>query len=261
MRKPFEDGPGYEDMMGRHSTKLAPLFADFVSVQDEGQILDIGCGTGSLTQELLHRAHRARVFGVDPSPGFVEHSRKRFAQSSRATIEQANALQLPYADRSFDAVLSLLVLMFVPHPDKALAEACRIAKPGGTVAACVWDATGMKMGALFREEASKLDPAFSGGETRNKFATGDLSRLWRQAGLNGLEETSIEIRMEFNSFDHYWQAQLHGGGPATAYTDGLPQEHVERLRAAVMKRHLGDGPDRAYSLPAFALAIKGTVPR
>jgi ubiquinone/menaquinone biosynthesis C-methylase UbiE len=165
MAKTFSSGEGYEGMMGRHSRKLAPLFADFAVVRDRGSILDVGCGTGSLTQVLVERTHEARIVGVDPSKGFVEHAGKRFAGNSRVTIEEGSATALPHAAKSFNQTLTLLVLMFIADAEKALSELVRVTRPRGTVAACVWHQTGMQMGTLFREEALKLDP--EGG--RDKF--------------------------------------------------------------------------------------------
>ncbi len=262
MARMFSSGEGYEGMMGRHSRKLAPLFADFAQVRDAGSLLDMGCGTGSLTQVLADRTRAAKVVGVDPSSGFVDFARDRFSSNKRVSVDQGSAVELPYPDRSFDQAVSLLVLMFIPDVDKAVREMRRVTKAGGTVAACVWDNVGMRMGSIMREEATKLDPAAAakGERIAQHFGVGDLSALWRKNGMESIVEAPLEIRMEFSSFYEYWTAMLAGGGPNTAYLEELPGEQKERLRLALKKRHLGDRPDGPYSLPAKALAVRGVVP-
>ena len=139
MAKMFTSGEDYEGLMGRHSRKLAPLFADFVQIRDQGSLLDIGCGTGSLTQGLAERTHAAMIVGIDPTRPFVDHARARFSRDERISIDHGSALELIYPDKSFDQSMSLLVLMFIADADKAVTEMKRVTKPGGTVAACVWD--------------------------------------------------------------------------------------------------------------------------
>ena len=258
----FSSGDGYEEMMGRHSKKLAPLFVDFAQVRDKGALLDVGCGTGSLTQVLAERTHDARIVGIDPSKSFVDHACHRFSNDKRISIDHGSAVALPYPEKSFDQSFSLLVLMFIADVDKAIAEMKRVTKPRGTVAACVWDKEGMKMGAMFWEVAIKLDPAANASAERSAvlYHEGKLTEQWKNNGLTDVVEMPIDILMEYKSFEEYWKPQLAGVGPTGAYMDKLPAEQIEKLRIALKKRHLGDRADGPYSLPARALAVRGTVP-
>jgi SAM-dependent methyltransferase len=259
----FSSGEGYEGMMGRHSIRLAPLFADFAGVRDAGSILDVGCGTGSLTHVLAQRTREAKITGIDPSKGFVEHARKRFAASPRIKIDEGSATELPYPNATFDQTLTLLVLQFIAESAKAVSELARVTRPRGTVAACVWEARGQPMGTTFEEEAAKLDPSAVESRRRvrpNAYVEGQLTQAWKRAGLKDVSETRLRISMDFDSFEHYWHGQVHGSGPQTVYIASLPAEHLERLRLAMRKRHLGDRPDGPYKLDAEALAVKGVVP-
>lgn len=258
----FSSGDGYEEMMGRHSKKLAPLFADFAQVQDKGKLLDVGCGTGSLTQVLADRTKDAKIVGIDPSKPFVDHASGRFSNNQRISIDHGSATALPYPGGSFDQSLSLLVLMFIADVDKAISEMKRVTKPDGTVAACVWEKEGMKMGAIFWEVAIKVDPAAKASAEKMAvlYSAGMLSDQWRRNGLTNIVETPIDIQMEYKSFNEYWKPQLAGVGPTGAYMNELSPEHKERLRLALMERHLEGRPDGPYILPARAFAVRGTVP-
>ncbi len=262
MTKMFTGGEDYEGLMGRHSRKLAPLFADFVQIRDRGSLLDIGCGTGSLTQVLAERTQAAKIVGIDSSQPFVDHARARFSHDKRITIDQGSAVALAYADKSFDLSMSLLVLMFIADADKAVAEMKRVTKPGGMAAACVWHREGHVMSAIYWEEAIKLDPAAeaSAEKLSTPYYEGKLTDQWRKQGLKDVVEIPITIQMEFKSFDDYWNPLLTGTGPAGVYTVELPEDKREKLRLALKKRHLENRADGAYSLPARALAVRGTVP-
>ena len=258
----FSSGDSYESFMGRHSRKLAPLFADFAQVRDQGLLLDVGCGTGSLTQVLVDRTRDTKITGIDPSKAFVGHARACFAENPRVSIDEGSATMLPYADNTFDQSVTLLVLMFIADAEKAISELVRVTKPGGKLAACVWSKTGYKVGEIFQDEARRLDPGAAEALARNMphpYVDRQLTQEWRNAGLKDVAETSIEIQMAFDNFDRYWQSQVTGGGPAASYMSTLAPEHMERLRQAVRKRHIGGRRDGPYSLPAVALAVSGVV--
>ena len=257
----FSSGDGYEEMMGRHSKKLAPMFADFAQVRDKGALLDVGCGTGSFTQVSADQTRDAMIVGIDPSKSFVDHACRRFSNDKRISIDHGSALTLPYLEKSFDQSFSLLVLMFIAEVNKAIAEMKRVTKPGGTVAACVWDRAGMKMGSLFWEAAIELDPTADASSERSAvlYHEGKLTEQWRENGLTDVVETPIDIHMDYKSFDEYWKPQLAGVGPTGAYMDKLSGEQIEKLRVVLKKKHLGDQVDGPYSLPARALAVRGTV--
>ena len=261
MAEMFANALGYEDMMGRWSARLAPLFVRFARIGNAGRVLDVGCGTGSLVKFLAAASPRFEIVGIDPAQPFIEYARTQFSDP-RVTFDRASALDLPYPTGSFDDTLSLLVLMFVPEPEKAVQEMRRVTRPGGTVAACTWDRDGLEMSSGFWEEAVTLDPEAEARSERPRHLTrsGQLTALWRATGLQHVEEVALEISMDFSSFDDYWQPYLKGVGPPGVYVASLSPDRRETLRNAIRKRFLGDSPDRPFSLQAKALAVRGSVP-
>ncbi len=255
----FANALAYEELMGRWSTRLALLFANFAKITDGSRVLDVGCGTGSLVRTVASMARQSEIVGIDPVQPFIEYARTHCADS-RITFDRGNALDLPYPTASFGHTLSLLVLMFVPRPEKAAEEMRRVTRPGGTVAAATWDRDGLEMSAVFWEEAVRLDPDAEARSERPQRLNraGQLTALWQATGLQQVEETVLEIGMDFMSFDDYWQPHLKGVGPSGAYVDGLPPEQRETLRGALQKRLRADGP---FSLRAKALAVRGVVPK
>jgi SAM-dependent methyltransferase len=261
MAKMFKNADAYERFMGRWSARLGAPFLDFVSTSDGDEILDVGCGTGSLVESIAQSTKAARVVGVDPVEGFIGFCRARFPES-RFSFDQGSAFDLPYSDGTFDCALSLLVLMLIPDPDKAAGEMRRVTKPGGTVAACTWDGAGMEMSAIVWEEASKLDPATEARAERPKHCNrkGQLAALWRETGLVDIEEVMLEIQTDFESFDDYWLPYLDGVGPTGGYVAGLPEDRRNDLATALRNRLLAGRAEGPISLSARAWAVRGTVP-
>ncbi|MFO1362525.1 MAG: class I SAM-dependent methyltransferase [Burkholderiales bacterium] len=260
MAELFANALAYEALTGRWSARLAPLFANFARVTG-GRVLDVGCGTGSLVKTLAERDPRLEIIGIDLARPFIEYARTRFSDP-RIAFERASALAMPFAPGSFDHTLSLLVLMFVPEPEKAAAEMCRVTRAGGTVAACTWDRDGLEMASIFWEEAVRLDPAAAGRADRPRHANrpGELAALWRAAGLADIEETALEIQTDFASFDDYWQPYLRGVAPPGVYVASLAAEPRETLRQALRSRLLSERADGPFSLRARAWAVRGRVP-
>lgn len=257
-------GEGYEQQMGRWSRRLAEPFLDFAGCRDGETILDAGCGTGSLTFTLAQRAKDLRIHGIDFSPAYIEHA-TRLNRSSTISLSVGDICALPFADASFDRVLSLLVLHFVPDSSRAVAELKRVARPGATVAAAVWDARGgMVASRMFLDVAAMLSDA--GNEHRGRSFTrpmtrpGELAAAWRAAGFAGIRETMLVIRMEFASFDDYWTPYLGKDGPGGQYVAGLGPAERERLRDLVRKAYLDGEPDGPRSYAAIAWAVAGMVP-
>lgn len=259
----FPNATAYERLMGRWSERLAPMFLDFARVPESSRILDVGCGTGALVHEVARRSGTSTIVGIDPSTPFIDYARQRFT-GSRFTFDCGDAMALPYPDASFDCSLSLLVFMFIPQPEKAAGEMRRVTRPGGAVAACVWDSGGggMEMARIFWEEAGKLDPGAATAPERTVHCNraGELTKVWRAAGLEDVEEVPLEIRTEFSGFDDYWVPYNSGVGPQGVYTDKLSAERREALRKNLRIRLLGDRPDGPISLRARAWAVRGTVP-
>ena len=262
MAEMFSNASSYEKYMGRWSARLAPLFAEFARVRDGDRVLDVGCGTGSLVEAVANLTRRSEIVGLDPTPGFIAYARQRFADP-RITFDQGSAFELPYPRRSFDQSLSMLVLMLIPTPDKAASEMRRVTKPGGTVAACTWDgAGGMERASIFWSEAIRLDPAAESRAERPKHCNlkGHLSDLWKAAGLNDVEETAIDIRMDFDCFDDFWLPHLEGVGPVGVYVADLSDEGRDALREALRSRVLAGQSDGPFVLTARSWAVRGTVP-
>ena len=206
MPEMFSNASSYDRFMGRWSSRLAPLFAKFARIRDGDRVLDVGCGTGSLVQAVANLNGQSEVVGIDPSPAFIAYARQRFTDP-RISLDQGSAFELPYPASSFDHALSMLVFHLIPTPDRAAREMRRVTKPGGTVAACTWDGGGgMELNSIFWSEAISLDPAaeMRAERARGCNLKGQLSELWKATGVNDSEEISIDIRMDFASFDDYW---------------------------------------------------------
>ena len=246
--------------MGRWSRRLAPLLIGFAGLSDGDRVLDVGCGTGSMTFALRHLADIAAATGIDISQGYIEYARSRNTDR-RIAFERADACALPFPDRSFDRAFSLLVLQFVPDSARAVAEMRRVVRPGGTVAAAVWDDFGglPHMRMLF-DIASVLDRSIKRPYFRPLSAPGEMASLWQAAGFSGVEQTSLLIRMEFASFDDYWSPFTTGEGPPGQLLASLTEAARTTLQDHVRHAYLAGEPDGPRSFAAVAWACRGTVP-
>jgi SAM-dependent methyltransferase len=257
-------GDGYEQLMGRWSRRLAVPFLAFAGVSPGERVLDVGCGTGSLTFLLAARPDLEAICGIDYAPPYIEHAARRNTDP-RVSFRVGDAGALPFPDASFDRVLSLLMLHFVAQPERAVAEMRRVARPGATVAAAVWDARGgLVANRLFHDTAAALDPAAATRRARNytrpMTRPGELTAAWQQAGLAKIAATELAIRMEFASFDDYWAPYLGKDGPGAEYIATLDESAVARLREAVRSAYLDGEADGPRSYVAVAWAVKGIVP-
>ncbi len=179
----------------------------------------------------------------------------------RFVVGNAQALDLPGA--VFDRTLSLLVMNFIPDSTKALREMMRVTRPGGVVAAAVWDyGDGMEMLRVFWDEAVAIDPDIAARDERHMplCRRGELAALWRANGLEDVEEQPLVAELSFASFDDYWRPFLGGQGPAGAYVVSLPAAKRDALESRLRSRLLGSGPDRPFTLKARAWAVRGVVP-
>jgi SAM-dependent methyltransferase len=257
----FANALGYEQLMGRWSMRLAPLYTDFARLRDAGPILDVGCGTGALASVIAGSTRESEIVGVDPGESFVEYARSRL-RDPRISLRVGDAMALPFPDRYFDQALSLLVMMFVPRPDRAASEMRRVTRPGGIVSACTWDRDGLDLSSIFWEEAVGLDPAAEARSQRPKHSNreGQLTALWQSAGLQDVQESVLRMQLPFASFDDFWMPHLHGVAPQGAYVASLPEEGREALRQALRRRLLGNRPDGPFALNAKALVVRGVVP-
>lgn len=258
------DGDGYERQMGRWSRRLCEPFLDFAGTESGETVLDVGCGTGCLAEALIGRSQFGRLRGVDFSPVYVEHAATR-VRDPRVTFEVGDACALNLPDGGFDRVLSLLMLHFVPNAERAVAEMRRVARPGGVVAAAVWDARGgFVANRIFFDTAAALDPRAADRRARNytrpMTRPGELANAWRAAGFVQVSEATLAIRMEFASFEDYWAPYGGKDGPGAEYIATLSATDRTRLREAVKLAYVDGEADGPRSYGALAWAVKGIAP-
>lgn len=257
----FSTSAGYERYMGRWSRRLVPEFIAFAGVGPRDNVLDVGTGTGALAAGLVGGRPSVSVVGVDPSEAFIAYA-KANVESDRAAFELGDAQSLRFADAAFDRTMALLVMNFIPDPDKAIREMRRVTRRGGGVSACVWDYdAGMEMIRIFWDELVALVPAMEPRHQRNtRFArAGELGDLWRRAGLVNIEEKPIVIEQSFASFDDYWQPFLGRTGAAGALVGALTPGQRAALEDRLRQRVLGSGADRPFTLKARAWCVRGDV--
>jgi SAM-dependent methyltransferase len=218
----------YDRFMGRYSTLLAPLFADFAGIANDQRVLDVGCGPGALTGELVHRLGPGDVAAVDPSEPFVAATRARYPD---VRVERASAERVPFSDGEFDAALAQLVVHFMADPVAGLREMARVTRRGGIVAACVWDhAGGQTPIGAFWAAARELDPDVEGEWNLAGAREGHLAELCRAAGVRDVEESALAFSLEHESFEDWWEPLTLGVGPAGSYVAGLDEQHRAELR-------------------------------
>jgi SAM-dependent methyltransferase len=243
------DGDAYDKLMGRYSRLLAPVFADAAGVVAGQRALDVGCGPGALTAELVRRLGPQHVCAIDPSATFVEACARR---NPGVRVLKGEAGRIPFGDDEFDASLAQLVMHFVSDAPAAAREMRRVVRPGGAVAACVWDfAGGMRLIRTFWEAASAIDPDRALGPDDRAFGReGELGRLFEGVGLTQVRTGALDVQVSYEGFDDLWSGFMGGVGPVGVFCASLDRESLDRLREDVRAR-LGS-PTGAFELPARA---------
>jgi SAM-dependent methyltransferase len=243
----------YDRFMGRYSSTLAPLFCDFVGVGARQHVLDVGCGPGALTAELVGAAGEASVSAVDPSQPFVDAARGRYPG---VDVRLASAEELPYRDDEFDAACAQLVVHFMTDPVAGLAEMTRVTRSGCRVAACVWDYAGDRSPiSAFWQAVRELDVGAEDESALPGARRGHLTELFGSAGIDRIEGAELTVRVEHESFDDWWSPFTLGVGPAGAYAQKLGDEELASVRDRC-RQLLGDGP---VTLTATAWAARGSA--
>lgn len=239
----------YDRFMGRYSRLLAPQMADLAGVRTGARVLDVGCGPGALTTELVARLGPGAIAAVDPSEPFVTAARTRHPG---VDVRLASAEALPFDDDEFDAALAQLVVHFMADPVGGLGEMRRVTRAGGVVVACVWDhAGGLGPLGLFWRVARELDPGVRDESDLAGARAGHLERLFADAGLRVIEPSTLIADRTHPTFDDWWDPFEHGVGPAGAYVATLGPED----RATLRDRCQATLPDAPFTIPARAWAV------
>ena len=262
-KETWESGDAYEQYVGRWSRLVAMEFLEWLDVETEATWGDVGCGTGVLSEYILAGTAPASILAMDRAQGFIRaaHSRLR---DRRAQFSVGDALALPWGANSCDATVSGLVLNFVSSPKAMAAEMVRVTRPGGIVAAYVWDyAGGMQMMRHFWDVAVELNPHDSKLDQAERFPICQpepLERLFQEVGLHAVTVRSIDFVTVFQDFDDYWNPFLGKQGAAPTYLASLDAAAQDRIRDA-LKARLPRTADGSIRLNARAWAVQGIVPR
>lgn len=257
----WERGSPYERYIGRWSRQTAPLFLSWLNLPPGLRWLDLGCGTGALSAAILDGCAPQEVTGVEPSEGFMKLAAQNLG--TRARFLSGDALHLPLDSHSCDAIVSGLVLNFIPDVPAALREMQRVVAPGGTVAAYVWDYAGdMEIIKAFWDVAVALDPAASPLHEGSRFplcAPEALKQEFEVAGLQQVKTAPLDQQAAFEDFDDYWSPFLGGQGPAPSYVTSLSEEQRTALREG-LRASLQGATSGNLRLNARAWAVRGSTP-
>jgi SAM-dependent methyltransferase len=255
----WASGTAYEPYVGRWSRLVAREFLNWLVVPEGSHWLDVGCGTGALSQTILQLTAPHKIKGIDRSDDYIAFVREQI-QDKRAQFEVGDAYTLPVGSGIYEAVVSGLMLNFVPQPNRAVAEMARATQSGGIVAAYVWDYAGkMQLMRHFWNAATALDPAASELDEGRRFPLcqpNPLKELFQQVELKEVEVRPIDIATDFQDFDDYWAPFLGGQGPAPGYAMSLNEEHRVRLRERI-RAGLPFALDGSVPLVARAWAVRG----
>lgn len=261
MNDSWSSGNPYERFMGRWSTLVSRRFIDWLAVPPGSSWVDIGCGTGSLTKLILDTREPKEVIGIDSSSEFISHARHSIANPIvRFQVGLAQALELESS--SVDAVVSGIMLNFVPEPKTAIAEMIRVTKPGGNIGVFLWDyVEGMEMLRYFWDAAVELDRSAKEFDEGIRFPLcqkGQLESLVEETGLKQIEAKAIKVATVFKNFDDYWLPFLGTVGPAPSFNMSLNQRDRQKLERK-LRESLPIADDGSISLTARAWAVKGTA--
>jgi ubiquinone/menaquinone biosynthesis C-methylase UbiE len=254
----FNDGVAYEQLMGRWSRKVGIKFLEWCNVPKRQSWLDVGCGNGAFTEEILSLASPRDVTGIDPSPGQIAYAEAR-PGCEGASFQLGDGQVLPFADASIDVAVMALVISFVPNPLKAVREMKRVTKSGGTVATYMWDLPGggVPSSPFYRVLKAMGEPVPMPPHA-DASTMPALENLWRDAGLIGIELTTIRIPVTFKNFDDFWTSNTLPVGHQAERIRSLSEVMREKLKQE-LKTSLPIASDGTITFEAFANAVKGRV--
>jgi SAM-dependent methyltransferase len=251
---------GYERIMGRFSAQLAIPFLQFAGHPSNERTLDVGCGTGRMSFALAERGDHASIVGIDVSDVYVDFARSR-NEYPRTTFEVADATALPFSDNEFDRAVSQLVLQFLPDPTPAVAEMFRVVRPGGAVAACVWDTFGsMSHLRMLWDTAAAMGHGRERTLLRPLSTAGELKAMWHDVGLVDVVEDMVTMRFGYENFDDYWTSLTNGDGPPRQFLSSLDTDDQTKLSEQMKHVFISGKPDGPRSFLAGAWICKGVVP-
>ncbi len=244
----------YDRFMGRYTPTLAVALADAAGVTKGMRVVDVGCGPGGLAAEVAVRVGAENVAAIDPAAHFAAACRERVPA---ADVREGVAEELPWPDASFDAALSSLVIGFMRDPDRGVSEMARVTRPGGTVAACMWDIAGggMTMLRYFWEAVRVVDPGAEGERQMAGTREGDIQDRMIGAGLDDVAGGVLTASASYADFEDFWAPLTYGVGPAGQHLQSLTEDQRAEVRAALHSR-IPDGP---FTLDARAWYARGTV--
>lgn len=255
----FTDGKAYERFMGRWSRLAAEPFLDWLDVAKNLEWLDVGCGNGAFTEEFIARCVPAAVTAIDPSDEQIAYARAR-PGASMADFRTGDAQNLPFSDSTFDVATMALVIAFLPDPGRAAAEMARVVRPGGWVAAYMWDVPGGGVPAypiyLAMESMGVTAPGPPNGAASAREAMRDV---WTKAGLESVETRVIHVQTAYSDFEDFWDSNVVPIGPRGKIYASMSASAREELRTR-LRDHLPVSPDGRIVYSSFANAVKGRVP-
>jgi len=254
----FTDGKAYERMMGRWSRVVGGVFLDWLRQADNLRWLDVGCGNGAFTEEIVTRCKPAAVQGIDPSAEQIAFARKR-ARTTSVDFQQGDAQILPFADNSFDVATMALVIAFVPDPAKAVAEMARVVRPGGTIAAYMWEIPEKTPLAPLHRTLKSMGMEPQQPPSAAIAREEKLAELWRGAGLSSVETRLISIPIAYENLDDFCASNIVPLGPHAKLVANMSAETREQLRER-LREELPIASDGSIVYQAVSHAVMGRVP-